>query len=60
MDDIAAAGGPACALAGNVAEEAEVVRLFEAVEERLSSLSALVNSAGISPRQARRGGLRGG
>ncbi len=51
MDDIATAGGTACALAGDVAEEAEVVRVFEAVEERLGSPSALVNSAGISPGQ---------
>ena len=49
VGDIAAAGETACALAGEVAEEAEVVHLFEAVEERLGSPSALVNRAGISP-----------
>ncbi len=47
--EIETAGGRACALAGDVAEEADVVRLFEAVEERLGPPSALVNSAGISP-----------
>ncbi len=47
--EIETAGGRACALAGDVAEEADVVRLFEAVEERLGPPSAQVNSAGISP-----------
>ncbi len=47
--EIAAAGGEAAAFAADVAEEAEVVALFEAVEARLGPLTALVNSAGISP-----------
>jgi len=47
--EIAAAGGEAAAFAADVAEEAEVVALFEAVEARLGALTALVNSAGISP-----------
>ena len=51
--EIAAAGGEAAAFAADVAEEAEVVALFEAVEARLGPLTALVNSAGISPGASR-------
>jgi len=51
--EIAAAGGEAAAFAGDVAEEAEVVALFEAVEDRLGKLTALVNSAGLSPGASR-------
>ncbi len=53
VDEIAATGGAAAAFAADVAEEAEVVALFDAVEDRLGALTALVNSAGISPGQAR-------
>ncbi len=51
--EIAAAGGEAAAFAADVAEEAEVVALFEAVEARLGRLTALVNSAGLSPDASR-------
>ncbi len=51
--EIAAAGGEAAAFAADVAEEAEVVALFAAVEERLGPLTALVNSAGLSPGASR-------
>ncbi len=53
VNEIAAAGGAATAFAADVAEEAEVVALFDAVEERLGALTALVNSAGISPGASR-------
>ena len=51
--EIAAAGGEAAAFAADVAEEAEVVALFNAVEDRLGALTALVNSAGLSPGASR-------
>ena len=53
VDEIAAAGGAAAAFAADVAEETEVVALFDAVEGRLGALTALVNSAGLSPGQSR-------
>ncbi len=51
--EIAAAGGEADAFAADVAEDAEVVALFDAVEDRLGRLTALVNSAGLSPGTSR-------
>jgi len=50
---IAAAGGAAIAVRADVSIEADVVRLFRAVDERLGRLTALVNNAGILERQAR-------
>lgn len=50
---IRAAGGRAEALQGDVADEAQVLRLFEQVDERLGRLTALVNNAGIVDRPAR-------
>ncbi len=47
--EIAGAGGTAADFQADVAEEAEVLRLFEAVEKDLGVPAALVNSAGISP-----------
>ena len=52
MAEIVAAGGRAAAFAADVAEEAEVVALFAAVERELGPLTALVNSAGVSPGQS--------
>ena len=40
-------GGRAIAVRGDVAIEADVVRLFAVVDERLGRLTALVNNAGI-------------
>ena len=40
-------GGGAIAVAGDVAEEADVLRLFETVDRSLGPVSALVNNAGI-------------
>jgi NAD(P)-dependent dehydrogenase (short-subunit alcohol dehydrogenase family) len=45
--DIAAAGGEAVAIQGDVALEADVERLFAAVDARFGRLDALVNNAGI-------------
>jgi NAD(P)-dependent dehydrogenase (short-subunit alcohol dehydrogenase family) len=47
------AGGRAIAVAADVASETDVVRLFEAVDQTLGPLTALVNNAGILDRQTR-------
>ncbi|MEL7939827.1 SDR family oxidoreductase [Pseudomonas delhiensis] len=47
------AGGRAEAFAADVAEEAEVVRLFLAVDKAFGRLDALVNNAGMLERQMR-------
>lgn len=46
--DIVAAGGRACAVAGDVADEGAVERMFETAQSRLGPVTGLVNSAGIS------------
>ncbi len=46
--DIEAGGGRALALAGDVAREADVVALFDAVASELGPVTALVNNAGIT------------
>lgn len=51
--DIESAGGHAIAVAGDVAIEADVSRLFEATDRAFGRISALVNNAGIVERQAR-------
>ena len=48
---IAGAGGDGIAVPADVAVEADVVRLFEAVDARFGRLDALVNNAGILDRQ---------
>lgn len=53
VDEIVAAGGNAIAVAGDVAREADVVRLFERVDEALGPVTALVNNAGILETQSR-------
>ncbi|MEO5823427.1 MAG: SDR family oxidoreductase [Vicinamibacteraceae bacterium] len=50
---IADAGGRAVALQGDVAIEADVVRLFEACDAELGPVTALVNNAGILETQMR-------
>jgi NAD(P)-dependent dehydrogenase (short-subunit alcohol dehydrogenase family) len=47
-----AAGVRACALAGDVAVEADVVRVFDEATERLGPITGLVNNAGIVARLA--------
>jgi len=46
--EIERAGGQAIAVQADVADEAEVMRMFEQVEQRLGTLTHLVNSAGIN------------
>lgn len=53
VDDIVAGGGTAVAVAGDVAREADVVRLFERVDAELGRVTALVNNAGILESQTR-------
>ncbi len=51
--DITARGGSAIAVQADVALEADVVRLFAAVDAELGPLTALVNNAGILETQTR-------
>jgi NAD(P)-dependent dehydrogenase (short-subunit alcohol dehydrogenase family) len=51
--DIVGNGGKAIAVAADVSSEADVVRLFETVDNKLGRLDALVNNAGILDRQTR-------
>ncbi|GGX99630.1 SDR family oxidoreductase [Vogesella alkaliphila] len=51
--DIHAAGGQAVAIAANVADEVDVLRLFAECEAALGPLSALVNNAGVLEQQMR-------
>ena len=53
VGEIAGAGGTAVAIQADVADEAEVVRLFGEVDRRLGVLDALVNNAAIVDRQGR-------
>ncbi|KAF1030242.1 MAG: putative oxidoreductase YgfF [Burkholderia plantarii] len=46
-DAIRAAGGQACTIRGDVAEEADVFAMFDSVEREFGRLDALVNNAGI-------------
>lgn len=48
--DIEAKGGKAIALPGDMAREADIVRLFEETEKVLGPVTHLVNSAGFSQR----------
>ena len=50
---ITAAGGRAIAVAADVSNEGDVVRLFETVDWELGTVTALVNNAGILERQMR-------
>jgi len=56
-DEVVAAierdGGQAMAFAADVGREAEVMRLFDAVDRRFGEVTALVNNAGILERQMR-------
>jgi len=47
VEHIRAHGGQAIAVQADVAQESEVLRLFQSVDERLGRLNALVNNAGI-------------
>lgn len=52
-DAITVAGGRAVTAAADIAIEADVIRLFEAVDRELGPLTALVNNAGILERHMR-------
>ena len=47
VDEILAAGGAAIAVQGNVAVEADVVRMFDAARDRLGTITGVVINAGI-------------
>ena len=47
VDSIVAAGGRALAVQGDVAREADVLRLFDSARDALGPIDALVNNAGI-------------
>jgi NAD(P)-dependent dehydrogenase (short-subunit alcohol dehydrogenase family) len=53
VSDIADAGGTAMAVQGDVAREADVLRLFDEAARALGPLTALVNNAGILEQQMR-------
>jgi NAD(P)-dependent dehydrogenase (short-subunit alcohol dehydrogenase family) len=53
VDDITTSGGRAIAVQADVADEADVVRLFTAVDDALGTLTALVNNAGVLEPQMR-------
>ena len=53
VERILATGGTAFALRADIADEAQVLRLFEAVDRELPPLRALVNNAGVIDRSAR-------
>ncbi|OEZ90154.1 glucose 1-dehydrogenase [Janthinobacterium sp. HH107] len=50
---IVAAGGEAIAVQADVSEEADVARLFDEVDARLGTLTALVNNVGVLERKCR-------
>lgn len=52
-EEIVAGGGRAIAVGGDVAQESDVLRLFETVDRQLGRLTALVNNAGILAAAAR-------
>lgn len=47
VGQIRAAGGTAIAVAADVSDEGEVMRLFRSVDEQLGTVSALVNNVGV-------------
>jgi NAD(P)-dependent dehydrogenase (short-subunit alcohol dehydrogenase family) len=53
VDDIRNAGGCAIAVKADVADEREVVAMFETVDAELGTVTALVNNAGVLETQAR-------
>ncbi len=60
VSGIEAAGGSALALPGDVAEEADVLRLFAETDKRFGRLDALVNNAGIISQSGRLENLKAG
>lgn len=57
VQQIEAAGGTAMAVQADVAQESQIVRMFETVDARWGRLSALVNSAGVVDQASRVDGM---
>jgi NAD(P)-dependent dehydrogenase (short-subunit alcohol dehydrogenase family) len=57
VQQIEAAGGTAMAVQADVAQEPQVLRMFEIVDARWGRLSALVNSAGVVDQASRVDGM---
>ena len=53
VQEIEQQGGTAIALAADISQETDVVQLFEAVDQQLGPVTALVNNAGILEQQMR-------
>ncbi len=53
VNQIRAAGGTAIAMQADVGVEADVLRVFKAVDEQLGTLSVLINNAGMLEQQSR-------
>lgn len=53
VNSITQGGGRAIAIAADVASDHDVIHLFEAVDEQLGTVTALVNNAGTLEKQAR-------
>jgi NAD(P)-dependent dehydrogenase (short-subunit alcohol dehydrogenase family) len=53
VSEIDELGGEAIAVPADVAQEADIVRLFETMDRELGTITALVNNAGILERQMR-------
>lgn len=53
VDSIEQLGGKAIAVAGDIASESDVIHLFNKADEKLGSVTALVNNAGILAPQMR-------
>ena len=53
VEEIKADGGRALAVAADISQEDEVVKLFRTVDDKLGKISALVNNAGILETQMR-------
>lgn len=51
VDELQATGARAIAVQADVAQEADVVRLFDTLDQRLGRITALVNNAGILEQQ---------
>ncbi|MFJ3045307.1 SDR family oxidoreductase [Herbaspirillum chlorophenolicum] len=56
-DEIRKAGGRAITVAGDVAKEEDILRLFATVDKELGPVTALVNNAGILDHQSRLDGM---
>lgn len=53
VDAIIESGGEAIAVAADMAVEADILHMFETVDQKLGTLTALVNNAGILEKQMR-------